>query len=715
MKNGDKRPNKPNNPIPPLNFVGFIPVLACLIMAGVTVFGLFHIYSNGKEVFGSKLLESEKRKLSTQVSVGGKLQISKYKFIKSIWARDEKPSEGENGQRFLLWESLRGLNAEISEKVEALSCEIKKEESRSKDEKMKADAWCSLIGSTSQANDAKKNKDPIRQIVNKNDAIEGQDYEGDKELFELPPYDFWTGIQPFPDNEISKNGEYTLSIYPSVQEQMLQFMQNNNMVGTVFAYRPSNGDIYCMVSTPGWTEREKNPAKNGETRPKKGAQMNKNLRSFTSGSTMKPITLFLLKDQGIDLDTLGFEVSKEDNTSPKDSYFLKIQYEDEKKKKLKEDAEAVHCTGNHSGKKQSVYDGLGNSCNSFFAKSAELLDLEKAKKTLEDMDFYVEEYISDPDNTIYKRAIDKILYNQSELPLDVDPVNKTFRHSRRNVMNFVGEGNLMVSPIDMAVLTALFGKLSKDENSRVYFPRIWLPADETKQKEGSPELLLTEKNSENQFSETEKKYIAEGLNVYVSREKEHIMKLSDFVSTPQHKDSIKKTGEVWRTAFKSHYRNSNPSWRANKHLDEGSPLSDWSQWIDMAKTGTVGHRPDETHPDYVKCEKIKDGKAQRRCFKNNKQNYSKRTQRNLSLYSDELDLAAYIVIENYNYVHGGISGIRLDSTSMILTHLVAEALGKELSNEPQKDENGKEKKSKKEIEQEQWEIVKEHYDKSGKK
>ena len=96
MKNGDKRPNKPNNPIPPLNFVGFIPVLACLIMAGVTVFGLFHIYSNGKEVFGSKLLESEKRKLSTQVSVGGKLQISKYKVIKSLWARDEKPSEREN-------------------------------------------------------------------------------------------------------------------------------------------------------------------------------------------------------------------------------------------------------------------------------------------------------------------------------------------------------------------------------------------------------------------------------------------------------------------------------------------------------------------------------------------------------------------------------------------------------------------------------------------
>lgn len=645
-----RKDNNPNNPIKPLNFVVQIPRIICIIVAIVVVVGLFHVYSNGKEAFDSTL-PSERMRLSKQVSTRGDAQLSKYKFVKSLWARDEKPESRENRKKLLLWESLPGLNAEISKNIKTLKCPNKKGKnwSDNDDRTKKANAWCSLIGSTSQAIDAKNEKNQIRQIVNKNDDIEGKEYEGNKELFELPPYDFWTGIQKFPDNRISKNGEYTLSIYPSVQEGMFEFMSKNNMIGSVFAYRPSNGDIYCMASTPGWTER------NGD-RPQEGAQINKNLRSFTSGSTMKPNTLLVMKDQSIDLKNLKFTVEREDP-----------EWREGDSHNLLPGEKPAHCSLDHSTRPQSASDGLGNSCNSFFAMSAEMLDLEKAKKTLEDMDFYVEIYKGDSkEATKYTRSIDKTRYNQSTLPLETP-----MTHNFHNVENFIGEGNLMVSPIDMAVLTALFGKLSSDKNSKVYFPRIWLPVDEKAQKDGSPELLLTDKNT---------------------AENEHIAKLSDFVST--RKDSIAEVGKIWKKAYDEHYRVNNQTWHTNRHLDAGSKLKAWSQWIDMAKTGTVRDRPDITHPRYKECKKFKCEKRDDtgKCVKESKKcsKYydvpKNRKQRTLSLYSEELDLAAYIVVENYSNAHIP-SKIKLDSTSLKLTQLVADALGKKLDPEKQIIEN----------------------------
>ena len=677
-----RKDNNPNNPIKPLNFVVQIPRIICIIVAIVVVVGLFHVYSNGKEAFDSTL-PSERMRLSKQVSTRGDAQLSKYKFVKSLWARDEKPESRENRKKLLLWESLPGLNAEISKNIKTLKCPNKKGKnwSDNDDRTKKANAWCSLIGSTSQAIDAINwrdqktnliNPQTIRQLVNRNDEIEiiengnrtGRYYEGNKELFELPPYDFWTGIQKFPDNRISKNGEYTLSIYPSVQEGMFEFMSKNNMVGAVFAYRPSNGDIYCMASTPGWTER------NGD-KLKAGAQMNKNFYSFTPGSTMKPITLFIANEQGEDLSNLQFEVGHANDEKTKckkkgiiDSYELG---EDKSK--------PVCCSLNHervdSKNKplpQSASDGLGNSCNSFFAQLAEKLDLEKAKDTLKEMNFYKTNKNSN--------IIDKTRYTKSAFPLE-----DTTKHDRITVENFIGESNLMVSPIDMAVLTALFGKLSSDKNSKVYFPRIWLPVDEKAQKEGSPELLLTEKNSV---------------------ENEHIAKLSDFVST--RKESIAEAGRIWKKAYDEHYRVDNQIWHSGSTLDkrrhlDGDGLTAWSQWINMAKTGTFSELPDITDPKYNECEIFECGKKDNngKCVKYTKKclkNYEvpkNRTQRALSLYSEELDLAAYIVVENYSNAHIP-SKIKLDSTSLKLTQLVADALGKKLDPEKQI------------IENEQWEM-----------
>ena len=753
-------PDDKRNLKQPINFVVWIPRIFCGILLFALLWGWWHVYSNRNEIFNANLLDAEKINLSKEVSVEGKLKVSpKYKFVKSIWTRSETPDK----KGMLVWDSLPKLRDKIKQDpelqedkdIEMLLCDKKKvsENGWTDDKIRKVNAWCSLIGVTHEALSAPGKGGYLRRIVNKNDAIPLKDKNnnieynskkepiykfpdaGNKELFAFPSYDpDGNGLNGFhPDEKelskkgerrISENGEYTLSIYPSVQEGMTEFMRNNDMVGSVFAYRPSNGDIYCMASTPGWTgwsERGEN-----NKLPEKGSETNKNFSSFTSGSTMKPLTLFLLKVQGVDLQNdLKFEVGHDDSqvTDIKkrckkgrvDSYLLKADVIKEK---------PVCCAANHAGHVQDVYEGLGNSCNSFFAKSAELLDLEKAKETLEAMDFYAEEYVdprkgpaeTKPGSLKHPGVIDKILYTKNALPLNRTRATlKETALNFNNAQNFIGEGNLLVSPIDMAVLTALFGKLSEDENSKVYFPRIWLPAcdespSECKENEGSPECKekrnedlkickenegspeCKEKRNEKfrKCSEVQREAFPDLLLTEKNFTKnEHIAKLSKFVS--EHKSDIAYVGEIWKGAFEKYYRNPNGNRKCPSalscHLD-GVKLTEWSQWIDMAKTGTVGGLSDESDPNYGKCNESKRDRKTDTC---NERNEAKtRTQRNLAFYSEELDLAAYIVIENYKYSNNSVnknnnSKTQLDSTSMMLTTLVAEALGKELEADDKKD------------------------------
>ena len=705
-----------SNPIEPSDSVEKIPAGLALSLLLLVAVGLcFHVYKKGEKAFKSTTV-SEQKQIDIKVSGSGEEQLSKYKFVKSIWARDDDNAAGENKNKFLLWESIP-VNSKVSEDnaklsknaeiIDVLSCDKeKKEDDWLPDKTNRINAWCSLIGTRSKMVDAKKKGEIIRQIVNQNDKIpvyeqvydengkpvyKKQVYDengkpvyknmvGNSKLFDLPPYDLWNGgIQEFPDDKISKdgsiiskNGEYTLSIYPSVQEGMFKFMSENNMIGVVFAYRPSNGDIYCMASAPGWTEREnkevpkryrkipgeKDLYEAAETYwdefPKEGAHKQGNFSSYTPGSTMKPLTLLVYRDQKNDLNSLTIEVKEEDGDwKNRDSHYAKDVLEGDTIK-------AVHCAGKHTGIRNVTY-GLGNSCNSFFAQLAEKLDFEKAKKTLEDMDFYVT--VKSDEGRKHNRTIDNIQYLQSFFPFQ-----KEMKKTRGNLENFIGEENLLVSPIDMAVWAALFGRLSlisdNDEdkkakkNSKVYFPRIWLPADETKRNEGFQELLLTEdKPAEN----------------------EHIAKLSKFVST--HKDAIADVGNIWRDAYSIYYD--------QKRMNVEKPFTAWSRWIDMAKTGTVEDRPDITHPKYKKCIKFKcleenNGeclKFDKKCAESDDPPET-RNQRTLSLYSEELDLAAYIVIENYGGSDGkkihSPSNIKLAATSLKLTDLVAKALGKEL-------------------------------------
>lgn len=783
----------------PINFVVWIPRFFCGILLLALLGGWWHVYSNRNEIFNENMLDNERIIVGKKVSHEGKLEISqKHKFVKSIWTRSESPDK----KGLLVWDSLPGLRKGIKQDpelpedkdIETLSCDKKKVPENSADRDKdgwtddkirKVNAWCSLIGFTSEALSSERKREYLRRIVNKNDAIPLKDKNnnieynskkepiykfqdaGNKELFAFPSYDpDGIGLNGFhPDEKeaerkISENGEYTLSIYPSVQEGMSEFMRNNNMIGSVFAYRPSNGDIYCMASTPGWTGWSELGENN--KLPNKGSERNKNFSSFTSGSTMKPITLLLLKIQGKNLkeptqvpkDNDKHRDKKWDHNSNRDSYFVNEDMkEDGSGPKEGKYIKAIHCTGDHSTangsyEKQSAVDGLGNSCNSYFAMRAEELDLEKAKETLEAMDFYVEEYVNPEegpaetksDSLKHPGIIDKILYTKNALPLNKTKV--TLRETPlnyNNALNFIGEGNLLVSPIDMAVLTALFGKLSlisSDEekkkakkNSKVYFPRLWLPAcdetpEECKKDEGSPEckekrnedLRICKENEDSpeckekrnekfrKCGDEQRKAFPELLLTEKNFTKnEHIAKLSKFVS--EHKNDIADVGEIWKYAFKNYYRNENIKWPLHKHLDSGSPFSDWSQWIDMAKTGTVGQLSDDSNPNHGKCTKRnrKTDECEDRDWAKN------RTQRNLSFYSEELDLAAYIVIENYSGMYSGQenqnannnSKTKLDSTSLVLMNLVADALGKELDSV----KKGKEK--------DQIKRLKRHYNTKG--
>lgn len=448
--------------------------------------------------------------------------------------------------------------------------------------------------------------------------------------------------------------------YPGIQKGMQDFMKEHNITGSVFAYRPSNGDVYCMVSTPDSQQEgnEKFPWKD-----------NKNLNLFSPGATIRPLTLLILKTQdvSVNLNELKFTASKvvgkkQKKYSGTDLDGKQFNATGVDRYPLKE-IEEIRCWGNH--KEQSVVDGLGNSCDSFFANLAEKIDLAKAKETLEAMDFYAGEPENDPDETIL--IDDKIPYAKSIFPLET--TEGEIKHSFKNIMNFIGEdylghGNLLVSPVDMAVWTALFGKLSRFPNEKVYFPRIFLPSCEKSENlqgcNGSRELLLTIKIPEN-----EKKQIDGSLNSSVSLENDHVAKLSNFVSA--HKNNITDVGRIWAQAFFDHYR------RDNKHLDKRSLLTDWHYRIYMAQVGEVKKLLDETNPDYKNCQGEENEQEQANCLKNSEKKYNTRTQGTLAFYSEELDLSAYIVIENYSGVHDGNSEATLDEASFVLSEFVEKA------------------------------------------
>lgn len=334
------------------------------------------------------------------------------------------------------------------------------------------------------------------------------------ELNHSASYDLLTGMR-------MENDNYQLTLDSYTQEEMYNWMTEQGIIGSIFAYDVSTGEILCMASTPGH-----DPNATGEELS--GSQLNKNLYNFEPGSTMKLLTLLLLKEQGVDISALNFRCEG--------SYTLKA------------DGKVVKCTDVHGD--VDVVKGIGKSCNCFFAQCIELLDFYKAQQTLEQMGITVKIEESDSlDNDAGNTYLDKIPRKRSLVRFTPD-MKATFN----NVFQLIGQDSLLMSPIDMACYTALCVT-----NGTTAIPR----------------LLESEPIS---YSQVDEERAAELAEIY----------------------------SYWKAGYDTYYRD-----------NKGT----WSELITTAKTGTV-----------------------------NVGSENARRQRTLSVWSESLNMAAFILVENYGNV-----------------------------------------------------------------
>jgi len=180
--------------------------------------------------------------------------------------------------------------------------------------------------------------------------------------------------------------------------------------GCCFAFNYETGEIYTALSLP-----EFNP-NNPDT-----SYINRCFDStFIPGSTMKVITTALAVDQGLDLSSIthycqGYETLE---SSPK----------------------PIDCTGRHGT--IGFSDAIGLSCNCFFAHVASLLNVDQALATLKEMGFN-----TTPSQEAEPEYIDRFIKKGSS-------VNIQGNTSFSDVWSFVGQGEDLVNPCDMAMIAA---------------------------------------------------------------------------------------------------------------------------------------------------------------------------------------------------------------------------------------------------------------------
>ena len=179
-----------------------------------------------------------------------------------------------------------------------------------------------------------------------------------------------------------------------------------NKSGCCFSYNYKTGEVYTAISLPGYSSTASDPS-----------YINRCLSSiYIPGSTMKAITSILAIEQDMDMTKLSYTCTGS-LTLP--------------------DGTKINCPSAHG--KQKFVDGLGKSCNCFFASIIMQLDLDKAIKTLEKLGFSVNE-----DKTAAG--------NFDRLKKETSRVNITNTASFKNVWSLIGQGSSQVNAVDMAVI-----------------------------------------------------------------------------------------------------------------------------------------------------------------------------------------------------------------------------------------------------------------------
>ena len=176
--------------------------------------------------------------------------------------------------------------------------------------------------------------------------------------------------------------------------------------GCCFAYNYKTGEVYMSFSLPSSSPTSASPS-----------YINRCVSStYIPGSTMKLATSLIAIDQGIDLKKVSYNCEG--------SYTLP-------------DGTKLNCHSTHG--KQNYIQGLGNSCNCFFAQLILTFDLDKAIETLKEMGFAVNE--ENPE----KGTLDRLAKARSSVKI-------TDTASFKNVWSLVGQGQTLVNAADMAMI-----------------------------------------------------------------------------------------------------------------------------------------------------------------------------------------------------------------------------------------------------------------------
>lgn len=185
--------------------------------------------------------------------------------------------------------------------------------------------------------------------------------------------------------------------------------------GCCFSYNYETGEIYTALSFPAYDPEMADKA-----------YINRCFDSlYIPGSTMKVVTTIVAIDQGVDLDEITYECTGSMTLSGGDE---------------------LYCAGVHGY--VDFAGAIGKSCNCYFAKVANELNIDEALATLEELGFRVN-----------KDGTEKV--DTTDFAKMVSSVNMTNTTSFKNVWGFVGQGDSQVNPVDMAMIAGAIANNGK--------------------------------------------------------------------------------------------------------------------------------------------------------------------------------------------------------------------------------------------------------------
>lgn len=235
------------------------------------------------------------------------------------------------------------------------------------------------------------------------------DVDTEETRYLLPRYRdrLWADVDYDPLAGIKSGAaEIQLTLNAKVQELVYDYMKESGVIGSVTCYDYRTGDVICLGSTPGWLQ-------DGD-----GSFINRCLYNACPGSTQKLLAHFLLTKAGVPADE-PFNCTG--------SYTLRT-------------GETIVCPSEH-GPLDGRSEALGVSCNCYFARELESLDLNWVRETLKEIGVSV-------NGSDHSASLGMLPVDTPSVAL----VGSTWTFS--NIWNLVGQDASLQSPLWMAEFAA---------------------------------------------------------------------------------------------------------------------------------------------------------------------------------------------------------------------------------------------------------------------